>query len=95
MFTVKMLQEVFEIPFLSMFLNLSWQGECTLVEFNRHIYYRLCERGSSAVECWTRNREIRPGSNFPFATVSKFGHFRSLHSAPLSCINEYLAIDGG
>ena len=31
-----------------------------------------------------------------FATVSKFVDFRSLHDAPssLSCINEYLAIDG-
>ena len=28
-----------------------------------------------------------------FVTVSKIGHFRSLHS--LSCINEYLAIDSG
>ena len=33
----------------------------------------------------------------PFATVSKIGHFRSLHWRPcwLSCINEYLAIDSG
>ena len=32
-----------------------------------------------------------------FATVSKIGHFRSLHWRPcwLSCINEYLAIDSG
>ena len=29
-------------------------------------------------------------------TVSKFGHFRSLHDASVnSCINEYLAIDSG
>ena len=30
-------------------------------------------------------------------TVSKTGHFRSLHGRPcsLSCINEYLAIDSG
>ena len=47
------------------------------------------------VECRTRNRES-PGSN-PVVTVSKFGHFLSLHdaSARLSCINEYLAIDSG
>ena len=44
------------------------------------------ERGISVVECRTHNRE-RPGSNPPFATVSKFGHFHSL-----SCMNEYLAI---
>ena len=32
-----------------------------------------------------------------FATVSKIGHFRSLHWRPcwFSCINEYLAIDSG
>ena len=29
-----------------------------------------------------------------FATVSKFGHFRSLHDASVdSAVNEYLAID--
>ena len=36
----------------------------------------------SAVECRTRNRE-NPVSNPPFSTVSKFGHFRSLHDAPV------------
>ena len=36
------------------------------------------ERGSSGVECRTHNRES-PGSNPPFATVSKLGHFCSLH----------------
>ena len=35
------------------------------------------ERGCSAVDCRTRNRD-GPGSNTPFATVSKFGHFRPL-----------------
>ena len=34
------------------------------------------EHGSSAVEYRPRNRE-RPGSNAPFATVLKLGHFRS------------------
>ena len=35
-----------------------------------------------------------PGFESPFATGSKFGHFRSLHDEhPLSCINEYLVID--
>ena len=50
--------------------------------------------GSSAVECRTLNRES-PGSIPPFATVSKFGHFRSLRNDPssLSCIKEYLAIE--
>ena len=49
----------------------------------------LVERGSSVVECRTRNRES-PGSNL----FSKFGNF-SRRLSPLSCINEYLAIDGG
>ena len=46
--------------------------------------YRVCsmERGSSAVECRTRNQES-PGSNPPFATVSKIGHFRSVHCHPI------------
>ena len=39
------------------------------------------ERSSSAVECLTRNRES-PSSVTPFATVSEFEHFRSLHDAP-------------
>ena len=38
------------------------------------------KRGSSVVECQSRNRES-PGSNLLFATVPKFGHFRSLHDA--------------
>ena len=54
------------------------------------------ERGSSVVECPTRN-QVSPGSNPSIATVSKIRHFRSLHWRPcsLSCINEYLAIDSG
>ena len=34
---------------------------------------------------------------WPLASVSKIGHFRSLHCGPswLSCINEYVAIDSG
>ena len=54
------------------------------------------ERGSSVVECRTRN-QVNPGSNRLFATVSKIGHFRSLHWRPswLSCLNECLAIDSG
>ena len=42
------------------------------MEMTRHNY-----RGSSAGECRTCHPES-PGSNPPFATVSKFGHFRSL-----------------
>ena len=54
-----------------------------------HLITFFIEHRSSAVEYRTRNRES-PGSNTPFATVSKFGHFHSL-----SCTNEYLAIDSG
>ena len=45
------------------------------------------------VEC----RTCKPGFESPFVTISKIGHFRSLHWRPcsLSCINEYLAIDSG
>ena len=42
----------------------------------------IVERGSSVVECQTRN-QVSPGSNPPFATVSKFGNFRSLHVVPV------------
>ena len=54
------------------------------------------EHGNSVVECRTRNRASR-GFEFPFATISKIEHFRSLHWRPswLSCINEYLATDSG
>ena len=50
---------------------------------NKYIYIseNIVERGSSVVECRTRNRES-PGSNpLNVAIVSKFGHFRSLHDA--------------
>ena len=43
------------------------------------------------------SQSIQPGFESLFATVSKIGHFRSLHWRPcsLSCINEYLSIDSG
>ena len=43
------------------------------------------------------SQSSEPGFESPFATVSKIGHFSSLHWRPswLSCINEYLAIDSG
>ena len=43
------------------------------------------------------SQSSEPGFESLFATVSKIGHFRSLHLRPcsLSCINEYLAIDSG
>ena len=56
----------------------------------------LVERGSSVVECRTRNTIERARVRTPFATVSKFGHFRSLHAASVdSAVPEYLAIDSG
>ena len=47
------------------------------------------ERGSSAVECRTRNRES-PGSNPPFATVSKFGQ-NVLSTKPIKMTTSVLA----
>ena len=44
----------------------------------RKVIYRC----GSVVECRARNRESL-GSNPPFATVSKFGHFNFLHNAPI------------
>ena len=44
------------------------------------------------------SQSSEPGFESPFATVSKFGHFRFLHDASVHselCINEYLAIDSG
>ena len=43
------------------------------------------------------SQSSEPGFESLFVTVSKIGHFRSLHWRPcsLSCINEYLAIDSG
>ena len=45
-------------------------------------YTTIAGRGSLVVERRTRNRE-NPGSNPPFATVSKFGHIHSLHDTPV------------
>ena len=43
------------------------------------------------------SQSSEPGFESRFVAVSNIGHFRSLHCRPcsLSCINEYLAIDGG
>ena len=43
------------------------------------------------------SQSSEPGFESLFVTVSKIGHFRSLHWCPcsLSCINEYLAIGSG
>ena len=63
-------------------------------------YYDLMihnvERGCSVVECRTLNRES-PGSNPIFATVSKFGHFRSFHDASelVSCTGTRLTARTG
>ena len=54
----------------------------------RNVLFLVATR--STVECRTLNRES-PGSIPPFASVSKFGHFYSLHSD--TCVNEFLAID--
>ena len=53
------------------------------------------ERGSSVVECRTRNRES-PGSNPLWYRLEVWAFsFTSRRLSRLSCINEYLAIDSG
>ena len=47
------------------------------------------ERGSSVVECRTRN-QVSPGSNPPLLPFGRLGIFLRL-----SCLNDYLAIDSG
>ena len=49
----------------------------------------MVERGSSVVECRTRNRGS-PGSNPPLLPFRSLGIF-----VLSSCINEYLPIDSG
>ena len=57
-------------------------SKCLRVIMPDLMLYDYCvECGSSVVECRTRNRES-PDSN-PSLLVSKFGHFRSLHEAPV------------
>ena len=58
--------------------------------------YEDMERGSSVVECRTRN-QVSPGSNPSLLPFRRLGIFVLSIDAPcsLSCINEYLAIDSG
>ena len=74
-------------------------GVCVGIEAAEERYMRnispSLQRGSSVVECPTRNRES-PGSNplcYRFE-VWAFS-FCSRRLSRLSCINEYLAIDSG
>ena len=55
------------------------------------------ERGSSVVECRTRNLVTSGRFKSPFVTVSEIGHFRSLHYVPVhsAVYMLYLAIDSG
>ena len=52
------------------------------------------ERGSSVVECRTRNR-VSPGSNPSLLPFRRLGIFVLSIVVPVDCINEYLAIDSG
>ena len=51
------------------------------------------ERGSSVVECRTRN-QVSPGSNPPLLPFRRLGNFILSIDAPVdSAVNEFLAID--
>ena len=53
------------------------------------------ERGSSVVECRTRN-QVSPGSNPSLLPFRRLGIFvLSIVPCSLSCMNDYLAIDSG
>ena len=53
------------------------------------------ERGSSVVECWTRNRESLGSNHLCYRFEVWAFSFSSRRLSQLSCINEYLAIDSG
>ena len=68
-----------------------------LLALNSILFYSIVERGSSLVECHTRNR-VSPGSNPPLLPFRKLGIFVLFIVVPVDpelCINEYLAIDSG
>ena len=66
---------------------------CFLVDLTS-VFFSV-ERGSSAVECRTGNRES-PGSNPLCYSFEIFAFsFSPRRSSWLGCMNEYLAIDGG
>ena len=53
------------------------------------------ERGSSVVECRTRN-QVSPGSNPALLLLRRLGIFVLSIGAPVdSAVNEYMAIDSG
>ena len=49
---------------------------------NIHSYYSFMERGSSAVECRTRN-QVSPGSNPPLVPFRRLGIFVLSINAPV------------
>ena len=55
----------------------------------------IVERGSSVVDCWTRN-QVSPGSNPALLPCQRLGIFVLSIDAPVdSAVYEYLAIDSG
>ena len=59
------------------------------------MYVSQVERGSSAVECLTRNL-VSPGSNPPLLPFRRLGIFVLFTDVPVdSAVNEYLATDSG
>ena len=78
-------QQARNLPLVWFFERKTLHPRCTTYQtlivgcLTSYRYY-IGERGSSAVERRTQNRES-PSSNTPFATVSKLGHLSSLHNA--------------
>ena len=70
------------LTFIVFYSQLSTRGATGSETFALAFNVLFMECGGSAVECRTRNRDS-PGSNPPFVTVWKFGHFRSLHDGSL------------
>ena len=66
-----------------------------MVVRTRGLNMLISERGSSVIECRTRN-QVSPGSNPALLLFRKCGIFVLSIGAPVdSAVNEYLAIDNG
>ena len=85
------------ILFRTIQYTFQWGWLLALNPLSREHTYTQTDRARQLSGRMPDSQSNEPGFESPFATVSKIGHFRSLHWRPcsLSCINEYLAIDSG